>query len=355
MRGLQWPGAGPWRKIFVHPRTQATDQQENVGALSRFHYYRRILSAYSGSGASQLTFWHDSPEPNLNFAPGSLGEYYMPFLAKADYSAHLDGRGIPQLDYRGSIGLQYNPIAIAQYGLGNYNQWIRTREPERRLTFLRVAQWLLDHLEPNPAGLRVWMHHFDWEYRDRLRAPWYSGLAQGQGISVLVRAHLETGDARFLTAAREAFEPLMHDVASGGVCVTDQKGRRWIEEYIVHPPTHILNGFLWALWGVYDFVLATSDQRAAALFAACNHTLEATLESYDTGYWSLYEHSGTRLPMVASRFYHRLHIAQLRVQQRLTGIAHFGTVADRWEAYAASSWSRRKATAYKVAFKLWHY
>ncbi len=34
-----------------------------------------------------------------------------------------DASGIPQLDYHGHIGLQYNPIAIAQFGLGNYNLW----------------------------------------------------------------------------------------------------------------------------------------------------------------------------------------------------------------------------------------
>ena len=36
------------------------------------------------------------------------------------------------------------------------------------------------------------MHHFDFEYRDTLKSPWYSGLAQGQGLSVLVRAYIET-------------------------------------------------------------------------------------------------------------------------------------------------------------------
>ena len=29
--------------------------------------------------------------------------------------------GIPLLNYHGIIGKQYNPIAIAQYGLGNLN------------------------------------------------------------------------------------------------------------------------------------------------------------------------------------------------------------------------------------------
>ena len=77
-------------------------------------------------GKSHLTFWHESPQENLNARPGELGEYYMTFAEKADYSGAYDSAGIPLLDYHGKIGLQYNPIAIAQYGLGNYNLFRRT-------------------------------------------------------------------------------------------------------------------------------------------------------------------------------------------------------------------------------------
>jgi D-glucuronyl C5-epimerase C-terminus len=51
------------------------------------------------------------------------------------------------------------------------------------------------------------------------------------------------------------------------------------------------------------------------------------LDRYDLGLWSLYEQSGTRLPMVASPFYHQLHIVQLGVQHRLTGEDKFAQVA----------------------------
>src|SRR5258707_2787391 len=90
-----------------------------TSALARWQYYRRILPAYLGSGRSQLTFWHETPELNLPagsiaHADSQLGPYYMSFREKADYSGADDDAGIPMLDYRGAIGLQYNPIAIAQ-------------------------------------------------------------------------------------------------------------------------------------------------------------------------------------------------------------------------------------------------
>jgi heparosan-N-sulfate-glucuronate 5-epimerase len=327
--------------------------------LPSLSYYRRIASAYLLGGHSHLTFWHESPEENPNASARELGEYYMLFARKANYKGAYDSAGIPQLDYRGEIGRQYNPIAIAQYGLGNFNLFRRSGSAECRNKFLQVADWLILHLEHNPQGLAVWNHHFDWEYRDTLRAPWYSALAQGQGISVLVRAHLLTNkicaDSRYLNAAQQALASFFKPVTKGGVTFTDEQGDLWFEEYIVSPPTHILNGFIWAAWGVYDYFLATGDSSAQELFARAVRTLTRNLDRYDLGFWSLYEQSGTRLPMVASPFYHQLHIVQLRVMHRLTGEDKFARVADRWESYGRSRSKRTRALCYKSAFKLCYY
>jgi heparosan-N-sulfate-glucuronate 5-epimerase len=321
----------------------------------RFHYYRRIFSAYLLPGKSHLSFWHETPEANLNVKRDELGEYYMTFAAKADFAGDSDAQGIPLLDYHGKIGLQYNPIAISQYGLGNYNFFARTGESLRREKFLAASDWLVANLEQNRHGLWVWNHHFDWDYRDTLKAPWYSGLAQGQGISLLVRAHRETADDRYRDAARRAFQGFSTPVQDGGVIFSDRLGDLWIEEYIVDPPTHILNGCIWASWGIYDYFLSTKDVSARELFEKVAHTLAGNLDRYDIGFWSLYEQSGTRLKMVASPFYHRLHIVQLRIMHQLTGNKIFQSYAERWDRYARSRARRTAALCYKSAFKLCYY
>jgi heparosan-N-sulfate-glucuronate 5-epimerase len=323
--------------------------------LPTLSYYRRIFKAYLGGGNSHLSFWHETPAENPHSTPNELGEYYMLFAEKADYPGPYDSSGVPQLDYHGRIGRQYNPIAIAQFGLGNYNLLRRTGDAQRHKKFFTAAGWLVSHLELNPHCLPVWNHQFDWEYRDTLKAPWYSGLAQGQGISVLVRAHKESGDAKYLEAAQRALASFFQPIPAGGVSFTDARSDLWFEEYIVSPPTHILNGFIWAAWGVYDYFLATKDQAAHDLFSRAVQTLLQNVERYDLGFWSLYEQSGTRLPMVASPFYHRLHIVQLRILHRLTGEADFARIADRWESYARSRSRRIRALCYKCAFKLCYY
>ncbi len=323
--------------------------------MSRLSYYQRVIAAYLTRRKSQLTFWHDVPEVNDHAPPGELGEYYMPFTAKADYPGQYDRAGIPLLDYHGKVGLQYNPIAVAQYGLGNYNHFRRAGDPQRRSKFLAVADWLVANLERSPAGQWVWNHHFDWEYRTPLRAPWYSALAQGQGVSLLVRASQETGLPAYEEAASRAFATFQRSMDEGGVSCRDSAGHLWFEEAIVRPPTHILNGFLWAAWGVYDYLLHTQSHEAEQLFAEAVRTLKGNLRCFDTGYWSLYEQSGTRMKMLASPFYHRLHIVQLRVMARLTGESVFAAYAERWQGYLRNPLHRSIALAYKGLFKLLYY
>ncbi|MCL0028534.1 D-glucuronyl C5-epimerase family protein [Dehalococcoidia bacterium] len=329
--------------------------ESSIAFRRKISYYRRVFSAYLTPARSHLDFWHETPEINENVRRGELGEYYMVFASKADYRGPYGDDGIPLLDYRGSVGQQYNPIAIAQYGLGNYNAFYRTGDKERRRKFIAAADWLKANLSQNDAELWVWNHHFDWDYRETLKAPWFSSLAQGQGISLLVRAHHETGNDEYMCAAESAFTPFLKTTDQGGVSFIDGNGNRWFEEYIVYPPTHILNGFIWSLWGVYDYSLATGDNDAKKLVRQAGKTLAENLKHFDTGFWSLYEQSGTRLRMLASPFYHRLHIVQLKVMFRLTGLDIFSHYAQRWEGFQKSTPKRVRALVHKALFKFVYY
>jgi hypothetical protein len=323
--------------------------------VNRAQYYRRILPAYLLPGKSQLAFWHEKPESDPAAFSVALGPYFMKFHQKAGYAGPHDENGIPLLDYRGALGAQYNPIAIAQWGLGNGNLFRQAGDPVHKSKFIAASDWLLLNLEQNSFGVWVWHHNFDWDYRTRLQAPWYSGLAQGQGISLLLRAHAITGNHAYLEGAHRAFDSFQVPVSQGGVTSVDSSGDTWFEEYIVDPPTHILNGFIWASWGILDYYAATRDSAACDLFQCAVRTLTRNLKRYDLGFWSLYELSGTRLPMVASPFYHALHIVQLRIMYALTGEDVFLRVADRWENYGRSAIKRTRAFCYKSVFKLCYY
>jgi hypothetical protein len=317
-------------------------------------YLARVLRVYMHKRSGPLSFWYEQPELNERAFRG-LPDYFMRFAGKARYAGPFDPDGIPLLDYRGDIGRQYNPIAIAQYGLARFNACAAGGTSADRRAWLAAADWLAQAMRPNGHGVSVWMHDFDWPYRQRLRAPWYSGLAQGNGLSLLVRAAMTTQEPKYVAAAHLAFEPLRRDVSEGGVLVTDASRDVWIEEYIVDSPTHILNGFIWALWGVYDYARWSDRSDALRIWESCVATLAKHLADFDTGWWSLYEARDGSREMLASRYYHTLHITQLRVMYRLTGIDGFLTCADRFQTYLGRPSDRALAFGRKAIFKLRHY
>lgn len=323
--------------------------------IAKLSYIRRIFSSYLFSSNSQLTFWHETPAVNDNAFTAELGQYYMTFDQKTHYPGPFDQNGIPLLNYHGKVGRQYNPIAIAQYALGNYNLAKQTGEKNYYDKFLLNADWLLSNLHTTERGTYLWPHHFDFEYFRPLIAPWFSGLAQGQGLSVLVRAFAETGDTKYKDASKEVMRSLSLPISEGGVQYKDENGYVWIEEYLVEPPTHIINGFIWALWGIYDYYLFTKSQEVGQLFDDYTATILHYLPEYDIKFWSLYELTPQRIKSIASPFYHSLHIVQLQIMYRLTGHEIFDEYSRKWTKYSKCACYRLIAFIYKSMFKLIYY
>ena len=172
---------------------------------------------------------------------------------------------------------------------------------------------------------------------------------------MLVRAARAAGDGRFAAAAHQAFESFRRGVSEGGVTAAGPDDDLWIEEYLVEPPSHILNGFMWALWGVHDYATWSKGAEAHEVFGRAVATLERHLPDFDTGWWSLYEARDGRSEMLASRYYHALHITQLRVMHRLTGTRAFGDRAEIFQAYLDNPVNRARAFVKKAIFKLTRY
>ena len=322
----------------------------------RWYYYKRLFQTYIFKKGSNLSFWHETPILNENASIDHLGQYYMVFDDKANYDGPFDSKGIPLLDYQSNIMLQYNPVAISQYGLAHYNRYKEQSNYKSKTIFLNQALWLTENLERNASGVHVWNHWFNWEYKEVLKAPWYSALSQGQGISLLLRAWIETGSHIFKESADKAFESFLVPISKGGVTYHCNDDELWFEEYIIDSPTHILNGFIWALWGIYDYKLITEDSNANLLLYKALATLKNYLKYYDTGYWSLYDFSKTSgLKMLSSPFYHKLHIVQLRVIERLTNEAIFGEYASKWDEYSKNPLKKFRALILKILFKTFYY
>ena len=324
--------------------------------INRLIYWKRIFSTYILRGKNNLSFWHGEPQINTDANYNELDQYYMCFEYKANYNGHYNQNGIPQLDYRGEIGLQYNPIAIAQWSLGNYNLWKRNNSKKNYNKFIKGADWLVQNLNLNKNNVYVWQHNFNWVYKENLISPWYSGLAQGQGLSVLCRAYKVTNNNQYLICIEKIYKSFLNDVKEGGVTFTDQDNNIWIEEYIMEKtPTHILNGFIWGLWGIYDYWLLTKNQGVKKLFDKYVKTIKLNIDRYDLGHWSLYELSQLNINMRASIFYHKLHIIQLKILSQMTSDKKFKNISDEWSGYLKNRFNIIRAVCMKIIFKIFYY
>lgn len=321
----------------------------------RLNYYKRIFKVYFSKKPSYLSFWHENPSLGQNITPDELGVYYMTFEDKANYAGPKDENGVILFDYFFDIGRQYNPLAISQYGLGHYNLFLKTGD-KRYFEIAKIqADWLADNLEDNERGLPVWKHKFRWHYKKYLEPGWYSAHSQGTGISLLARIYKETKDEKYLKAAKKAFLSMDAAIDEGGVKFIDEENNVWLEEYIIKPPTHILNGFLWALWGVWDYYLLTKEEKALRLWRDCLETLKKNLPKYDIDFWSLYDLSKQFLKMVASHFYHSLHIVQLKIMFILTQEPIFEFYFKKFESYQNNRLKRNLALIYKAVFKIFYF
>jgi heparosan-N-sulfate-glucuronate 5-epimerase len=299
-----------------------------------------------------VSFWHTAISP-VHYQFSSLDDYYIDLRAKTAYRGPYDEQGIPLLNYFGPIGKQYNPCAIAQWGLGAFQRW-RRGEPEYERQFWQAANWLRDNIDVDRLGRGFWLYRFDFDAYG-LRAPWISALAQAQGISLLLRAYRAKGYAAYLRCAQQACKAMLSPVSEGGTLLV-RGDHTLLEEVVADRPTAILDGLIFAIFGLQDYCFVVADDaRAKAILEDCVRTIAELLPEYDLGYWSRADLYSEQTPMPASRFYHGLHVAQLEVLSELTGNPLFEEYSRRWAVVARLKANRVRAFAAKLAFKLMHY
>jgi hypothetical protein len=129
-----------------------------------------------------------------------------------------------------------------------------------------------------------------WEYLfsfDGGAPPWTSGLSQGTALQVLARAWSRFKDPSYLAAAQQALG-VFRTPPPQGVHVRRPAGVHYAE-YSYAPGDRILNGFIQALVGLYDYTQITQDPRGLALFEAGDAEARAEVPHYDTGAWSRYD------------------------------------------------------------------
>jgi D-glucuronyl C5-epimerase-like protein len=189
--------------------------------------------------------------------------------------------------------------------------------------FKMLARWFLDNQKDGK-----WEWDSDVPLRN-IKAPWISGLTQSLGISILLREYQLENNQAYLDAAGKALAWMGKSVQEGGIASRQANGV-WYEEYPdAEHPSHVLNGHMWALFGIWDFYRVTRDPVAKQMFDDGISVLQAEIGRYDVKDWSVYAQTN-RVDLVVGQ-YQQFIVEQLRVLYAITAIGIFRETADRWE------------------------
>lgn len=230
-----------------------------------------------------------------------LREYYLLFEENPKklnrLIAEFDKEGIPlnttYIDVE-EKKLHYYPISIGQFALAVYHAWIKTNNPEKKEHFLRIAEWFYNsRVEDKELGA-YWLTDVP-KPEHKITTPWKSAFSQSRALSVLLRAWQITGENKYLEACKKALIPFTKDNSEGGVAIRRNYGETFYEEYVAKYPTRVIDGHIFSLFGLYDFVRAVPErldpeahQLAKKLFNEGLEGIANQWEKLDMGFWIRY-------------------------------------------------------------------
>ncbi|MCK4531075.1 MAG: hypothetical protein KAU44_07835 [Candidatus Marinimicrobia bacterium] len=273
-----------------------------------------------------------------------LGQYYFVFSEKRVASGidqplinKFDENGIPiNKTYIDVIDKEhvYFPISIGQLGLAVFHTYLDTKKESDKKRFLKFAEWFANKnnfTEDSQRGIR-WMTDVSLpQYQNP--GPWQSAFSQSRGISILLRAYQLTQNERYKEIAEKALISFTVPFQEGGVTAFTNWGP-FYEEYTSSVPVLVLNGMIFSLCGIYDFVrVFPGHEQAKNIFDEGVKTLINILPEFDLIFWSRYNLCHVDwYPEIdpATIAYQRLHVTQLKTLYEMTGEIIFKQYADRF-------------------------
>lgn len=229
----------------------------------------------------------------------------------------------------------YFSIEIFQYGLASYDLYLDSDKKDNSMLekVIACANWGVENQQEDGSWVTFAYENPNYPY---------SAMAQGEGVSLLIRAYKETNEGRYMDCLKKAMAFMLAPFEKGGPTLYNSDG---VFLYECPKDPLILNGWIFSFWGLWDYCLTLpEDKDAKDVLDRTLNTMVKWLPKFDLSYWSMYE-DGKR---ICSPFYHKLHVAQLNVMYDLTGQETFKYYAERWDKFQ-HNWLYRKVAFVKKA------
>lgn len=227
----------------------------------------------------------------------------------------------------------YNPVTSSRTILELIDSYNKTQDKNYLIKAELYTQEFLSSATPHRNALFA---TYRFNYRiggtsNTLKKPWYSGMAQGRALSLLSQLYTITGKDEYKTAADKFFRGLELTRQPNDriwVSMLNKDGYFWIEEYPLDKPELVLNGFLYATFGLYDYYETFKTPESKTYLQAALTTAKHEIPKY-------------RRPGKVSKYglkrgsynptYHKTVIKQMRYIYSFTGDEFFKTTADIFE------------------------
>ena len=272
-----------------------------------------------------------------------LGEYYFVFSEEAmvnqkggQKSIIYDSNGIPMnptyIDVKDKDFVYY-PITIGQVGLAVFHSYLESKSESDKERFLKFPEWFKDNVTDDVKLGAYWLTDVALpQYRNE--GPWQSAFVQSRAISNLLRGYQLTGKDEYAALAERALIPFNFSVEEGGVTSFTEFGP-YYEEYTASVPTCVLNGKIFTICGIIDFLRVFPENKVAQkLYEDGIGTIKKSLPQFDLGYWSKYnlvdaDWYPKNDPSTIT--YQHLHVTQLKMLYKLTNEDIFNLFAEKFE------------------------
>ena len=251
----------------------------------------------------------------------------------------LDNNHVPIVDYGYVNGIYVgparNPITIAHKALSYYDALkIDAGNAKAKKSLINNANWLVDNAVTH-GNYSIFEYKFQWPPYG-LKQPWYSAMAQGEGIKALVRAYEVTKDKKYLDTAKMLLGSFFVEVKDEGVTYKTSNGW-WYEEYASKDEpreSRVLNGMMYALLGVHEYYDYTHDSKAKYIFDQGVTALKNSLPRYNyRDNYTYYDILGNISPLQ----YHKAVIQTLGPLYDITKEQIFKTYFYKWKHFKEPS------------------
>lgn len=259
-------------------------------------------------------------------------DYICDFSPKSSWIGMPDKKGVPRNKlYDGE--LVYFPIGIIQKLLGNLELGKPLEDS------MHLVEWICQSIDNNNS-IPTWQHA-----KERTTSV-YSAMTQGQALSALIRVNKIAPSENVAFAIQQLCNGFM-DGEALDISLDTPNGIKLIETPD-NLSSVILNGWIYALWGMKEAAITTKRSDISELADNTINCLARTLPEFYDKTWSFYDDKGR----IASPFYHRLHITQLFALYKMTGIAIFKSTTQLLTDQHNSSFLKSRAVVKKGMQKI---